>query len=397
MRLKVGLINDSFPPTIDGVANTVINYAEIINKKYGTPIVITPRYPYIIDNYPYEVYRFSSIDFKGKMPYRVGNPFSPRSLEELKRKNMDIMHVHCPFSSGVMARQINNTYRKKNRIPVVFTYHTKFDIDLDKYVPNPRMNKIARKFVLSNINATDEVWSVSEGGAQNLREFGYKGDIRIMPNGTDFERGCAQPDKIKKLKNMFGIVEGQPVFLFVGRMMWYKNLKLILDSLKIVSDAGIPFKAFFLGDGVDRPAICHYANQIGLKDKTSFIGAVFDRDAVRTFFSMADLLLFPSTYDTSGLVVKEAAACDCASLLIKGSCAAEGIEDGVSGLLAEENPLSCAKAIIEAVRTEGLFQRIGKCAGEKVYFSWEQAVDLAYARYEEIVAEFNRNKKNTYF
>ena len=37
--LGVCLLNDSFPPVIDGVANTVLNYANIINEKYGHPIV----------------------------------------------------------------------------------------------------------------------------------------------------------------------------------------------------------------------------------------------------------------------------------------------------------------------------------------------------------------------
>ena len=31
--LKVGLLNDSFPPMIDGVANATFNYASIIKEK----------------------------------------------------------------------------------------------------------------------------------------------------------------------------------------------------------------------------------------------------------------------------------------------------------------------------------------------------------------------------
>ena len=35
-KLNVCLINDSFPPEIDGVANAVTNYAQIITEKFGT-------------------------------------------------------------------------------------------------------------------------------------------------------------------------------------------------------------------------------------------------------------------------------------------------------------------------------------------------------------------------
>ena len=55
---NIGLFNDSFPPTIDGVANTVINHANILKgKNYANPVVITPGYPGITDDYIFDVYR----------------------------------------------------------------------------------------------------------------------------------------------------------------------------------------------------------------------------------------------------------------------------------------------------------------------------------------------------
>ncbi|MBO5726358.1 MAG: glycosyltransferase, partial [Clostridia bacterium] len=101
--------------------------------------------------------------------------------------------------------------------------------------------------------------------------------------------------------------------------------------------------------------------------------------------SCIDMLLFPSTYDTSGLVVKEAAACDCASLLVKNSCASEGITDGVDGVLIEENPNSFAKSLAQVINTNGLFEKLGKAASENIYYTWEDAVSKAYDRYQYII------------
>lgn len=383
MDLKIGLFNDSFPPKIDGVAMTVKSYAENIEKNHGTPIVVTPRYPYIEDRTSYEVYRYSSTGVFSKLPYRVGNPFSPVTLNELRKKQMDIYHVHCPFASMVLARQLNYV-PKKNRVPVVFTYHTKFGVDIDKYVANHAMRKVSKSFCLSNICAADEVWVVSEGAGKDLLQFGYKGPYRVMPNGTDFTREPISPMAIAEINRIYRLEPDELVFLFVGRMMWYKNVKLILDSLKIVAAAGIKFKAIFVGDGADRGDIEQYAANIDLNDYVIFTGAIHDRQRVKAFFSRANLFLFPSTYDTSGLVVREAAACDCASLLVRGSCAAESVTDDVSALLAEENAESCAEKIIRATNANA-FEKLGKTAGEQVYYSWEQAVEKAWARYEEIV------------
>ena len=389
--LKVGLFNDSFPPTIDGVANTVYNYASIMNNRFCEPVVVTPKYPNVVDNYDFEVYRYDSAKLTSSMPYRVGNPFSPITLHDLYKKDFDVLHVHCPMASSVLAKQVALLY--KNKIPTILTYHTKFDIDIDNYVQNKQFNTIARRFVSSNINQADEVWTVSKGTLDSLRVLGYQGDVVIMPNGTDFKKGKASPEAIAEIDRIYRTENEELVFLYCGRMNWYKNLKITLDALKIMVDAGIKFKMFFVGEGPDRPSVEAYARQIGVYDHVFFCGAIYDREKVRTYFSRANLFLFPSTYDTSGLVVKEAAACGCGSVLIKNSCAAECVEDGISGILAdEENAESFAKAIIDAVRVPGLLEKIGKGAEEKVYFSWFDSVRLASKRYEYVVE--NHKRKN---
>ncbi|MBQ7106801.1 MAG: glycosyltransferase [Clostridia bacterium] len=380
MNLKIGLLNDSFPPTIDGVANCVKNYADIIAANYGTPTVITPEYPHVIDNYPYEVYRYSSVKFRGKMPYRVGNPFSPASILELKSKGFDILHNHCPFASGLLSHYIAG-----KKTPIVFTYHTKFDIDIDNFVHNEQFNTISKKFILNNINYSDEVWCVSHGSIESLRNLGYKGNVHVMPNGTDFKKGKSSIGAINDIRRIYKIDETTPVFAFCGRMMWYKNIKLILDGLKLLKNDGYKFKMLFIGGGPDRAAIEQYSNYLGLSAYVEFTGPIYDREKLRAIYSCIDMLLFPSTYDTSGLVVKEAAACDCAALLVKGSCASEGITDGVDGVLIDETPNSLAYTLAKVINTEGLFEKLGKAASNNIYFTWEQAVEKAYERYQNII------------
>ena len=389
--MKIGLFNDSFPPSIDGVAQAVVNYASIINEKFGSACVVTPKYPNVTDDYPFEVYRYHSIKFAGEFPYRVGNPFSPFAIRDVNKMKLDLMHVHSPFASSLFAHEISLMNRK--RIPTVFTYHTKFDVDISRYVDNKKVKAGITRFMLSNIKRADEVWTVSEGTIESLRRIGYHGEVRVMPNGTDFKRGRASDEALAEIDRVYGLAAEPLVFMYCGRVMWYKNLKLILDSLKILAGNGVRFKMIMLGDGPDRPYVEQYTHTIGIDDRVIFTGAIYDREKVRAYFSRADLLLFPSTYDTSGLVVKEAAACGCASALIAGSCAAEGVEDGVSGLLAEQETAECfAEKVGSAVSAPGLLKRLGKEAEEKVYYSWEDAVSDAYKRYEEIIEEHNRKR-----
>ena len=77
-KLTVCLINDSFPPMIDGVANAVTNYAQIITRSHGRAAVVTPYYPDADDSvYPFPVFRYPSLDLTKYVGYRAGMPFSP--------------------------------------------------------------------------------------------------------------------------------------------------------------------------------------------------------------------------------------------------------------------------------------------------------------------------------
>lgn len=379
--MKIGLFNDSFPPMIDGVAQTVKNYAENLHKMDAKVTVVTPKYKNVVDEYPYEVFRYHSIPVGKRVGYRAGNPFEPLALMKLRKMHFDIMHIHAPFASSMLVKNLNHL----PRVPVVMTYHTKFEIDIAKRVKNPAMRKVALDFVKANINAVDEVWAVTEKCGQSLRDIGYKGRYLVMENGTDFSYGQAAPEAVEALIEKYHIPEDTFVFLFVGRMMWYKNTKLILDSLKVAKAAGVPFKTFMIGDGLDAPDIRAYAKEIGLYNDVIFTGPIYDREYLRGFYSLADLFLFPSTYDTSGIVVKEAAACDCPTLLIAGSCASEGSTHNVTAFWAEENAMSCGKAIINACHSRSHLKKVGQEAGKKLYMSWETAVEKAYKRYEKIL------------
>ncbi len=193
--MKIGLFNDSFPPLIDGVANTVKNYADILSAGGDTPVVATPRYHHLEDTaYPYSVYRYSSLKFKGKMPYRVGNCFEPKAIHDLYSEKFDILHVHCPFASALLEKQISLRAGSK-RPPMVFTYHTKFDIEINKYVKFEHLEKLCNKFIMNNIKEFDEVWAVTDGAGKWLQSVGYRGDYIVMPNGTDFKRGVSSPEE----------------------------------------------------------------------------------------------------------------------------------------------------------------------------------------------------------
>lgn len=388
-KYNVCLMNDSFPPAIDGVANAVFNYATVVSKKYGNVVVATPKYPNVEDNYPFDVVRYPGIDTTNFVGYRTGYPFSTTAIRNLAEHDIDIIHCHCPIISLVMARYL----RKVVNAPIIFTYHTKFDIEVRKAIKNNLLQSAAIKAIVKNIEAADEVWVVSEGAGENLRSMGYTGEYVVMDNGVDFPMGRVGEEEIAKISERHNLTPNIPIFLFVGRTTWYKGTKITLDALKIIKDKGVKFQMIFVGDDNERPEIEKYAKSIGLEKECIFAGAVRDRGLLRAYFCRANLFLFPSTYDTNGIVVREAAACALPSILIKGSCAAEGVEDGVSGILIDENPNSMADALIDACRDLDKVEKIGIGAQKNIYMSWEKSIGKAAERYKVVYEKYHKDRK----
>jgi glycosyltransferase involved in cell wall biosynthesis len=383
---RVCLLNDSFPPIIDGVANTVYNYASVIERLYGGVIVSTPKTPGVADDYPFPVVRYPSVNIKKIAHCRTGVPFGVAAAREITAYAPDIIHTHCPFASGVFARVL----RRLTGAPVVMTYHTKFDIDIANVFGSPLARAAAVKLITENAESCDEVWAVSRGAGENLKSLGYKGSWRVMENGTDFPLGRAPERDIAEVGAERGLSPDTPVFLFVGRMMWYKGIRIILDGLNKAKSRGTRFRMIFIGGGTELDEIKSYAEELSLGGECVFTGPVHDREKLRAYFSRADMFLFPSSYDTNGIVVREAAACYLASVLIRGSCAAEDVEDGVNGVLIDENADALADAVVALAQNPGRAKSIGERAADTIYISWEDAVKNAYARYGEILSASGR-------
>ena len=383
----VCLLNDSFPPIIDGVSNVLVNYARIIENDHGHAIVVTPDVPGADDSvYDFPVVRYPSIDtrkFLG-LGYVTGYPFSPETAYRVRAEHTDLLHVHCPMTSCLLARQLSESMQ----LPLILTWHTKYDIDIANAVRGKLLQEGALQALLRNVNECDEVWTVSRGAGDNLRSLGFEGDYIVMPNGVDLPHEPVSAECVHEATAGYDLPEDVPCYLFIGRLMWYKGLRIILDALKKLKDSDIDFRMVFVGGGGDEPEVRAYTAESGLDSKVFFTGAISQRETLRAWYSRADLFLFPSTFDTNGLVVREAAASDTASVIIKDSCASEGVTDGRNGFLIEENADSLAAKLTLLASEPESVRTVGCNAGRELYISWEHAVARAYDRYETVIDRF---------
>ncbi len=384
MQIKTCQFNDSYFPIMDGVGMTAHNYAYWLNEKYGKTMLVAPKVKGYEDTVDYKVNRFKSVLLPGMNPYRVGLPLiDVKFKRKLKKINFDILHAHCPFISGQVAVKLAS----KLNVPLVATFHTKYRDDFKKVINNDLFADFLVKLTLDFYNAADLVWVPNNATGLTLREYGYKGNYEVMPNGSDM----LIPDQVKLMKyrkkglDLIDAGNEEFIMLFVGQHRWEKNVRLIIDSMNMLKAAGKAFKMIFVGEGYAANEMMKIVRQNNMQDQVVFLGVITNRSELQNIYAASDLLVFPSIYDNSPLVLQEAAAFDIPSVVVRGSSAAEGFHDGLNGFLVENEVTSLTKKIIELMEDPDAVKKAGEGARKTIYHPWENIVDDVYLRYTDII------------
>lgn len=388
-KIKILEVTDAFYPNLDGVVKVVDNYAKQLNVI--ADCVVTAPAPAKKNHYKesgeYSVVRCTSISsFEG---YRFALPFFLKKYrKKLKDEQFDIIHVHSPFTMGRIALSI----AKKQRIPLVITLHTKYKQDFERtlgkrspFVP------FMMRYIMKPFKKADQVWTVSEEAKQTLKNYGYKGNVEVIKNATDLVYPENPQEYIDIIDQKHNLKGQQNVFLFVGRMALYKGLDLLCNSLAQLKKKNKDFKMIFVGNGFDVEKIKKLANDLSISDNCIFAGRIDDKKLLSAYYLRSDVLIFPSTFDTSGVVKVEAAAFKKGAVLIENSCCAEDVKDGFNGFLCKDTVESLSNKLLEICDNCSLMKIVGENAFSTLYRSWEDTAKEVLERYLEVIQRYKKN------
>lgn len=382
MESNIGLFNESFPPVMDGVAVCVQNYAYWMQKKVGGVSVITPNVPGAdYGQYDYEVLDYFSVPVPFRQPYVTGiAEVDPAFLVKIAKRQFKIVHAHSPFAAGMAAANV----AKRLNIPMVATFHSKYRDDFSQTLSSKVVVDQIIKRIISFYERADEVWVPQRSVAEVIREYGYKGNVEVVENGSDLV--ADYPDSyFVEARQKLGIKPEDFVFLFVGQHVWQKNVRFIIEGLEKVKDT--PFRMFFVGNGYAADTMKEMVNEKGLNGQVTFVGTVTEREVIKQYYAAADVFLFPSLYDTDGLVVKEAAALHTPSVMLEEATAASIITNDENGFLVPNNLEAFANCLRELIHDPKRAQRVGLQASHSIVRSWEDVVGEVLERYNRLIAK----------
>jgi L-malate glycosyltransferase len=141
-----------------------------------------------------------------------------------------------------------------------------------------------------NLRNTHGVVVGNQDGAEILRQRGYNGAMKVMPQlGVDESRFTPQPQP--ELAAKLGIEPNDFVVGFVGRFVEEKGLLTLLSALSGLHDR--PWKWLLLGRGPLQSVLMETAAEKGLKDRLILVESV-PHDEVPRYINLMSTLVLPS-------------------------------------------------------------------------------------------------------
>jgi|HubBroStandDraft_1064217.scaffolds.fasta_scaffold01451_7 glycosyltransferase involved in cell wall biosynthesis len=225
-----------------------------------------------------------------------------------------VLQLHMPFPL-VEAPAVRAAHRAG--VPSVLTYH--MDADLGSAEGGPGAGVVTRMYRRFSahpaLDACDAVVSNSRGYAEASPVLSrHLAKVRVIAKGVDPARlgfGREAPDRAPP-----GVVAGANIpadrrrILFVGRLVPYKGVPVLLDGCAQLVANGRKFTLLIAGRGPSRETLEAHVARLGLEDHVRFLGFVPDEE-LGDLYRYSDLVVVPSvtSLESTATALEEAVAC----------------------------------------------------------------------------------------
>ena len=348
--MRIGIVSETYPPEINGVALTVHGFAAGLAARGHGIDLIRPRQPQLHHDEP----GIDALDVRGgtlpRYPgLRFGLPAGRMLQRRWSRQRPDVVYV---ATEGPLGWSASRTAARLG-IPLCSGFHTRFDHYADHYGVG-FLAPLVRGYLRRFHQRTAATLVPTKALARELHAMGIS-NARLLRRAVDTQ--LFHPGRRDNaLRASWGVDAATPVVLYVGRIAAEKNLDLAVRTFQAIRQKVPQARYVWVGDGPARAAL-----QAAHPD---FVFAGVQRgEALARHVASADLFPFPSLSETFGNVIIEALAAGLPVIAYAEGAAREHLADGVNGYCIESgNAAAFIDAAIRLASNPALIRHMGRAA-----------------------------------
>jgi glycosyltransferase involved in cell wall biosynthesis len=204
--------------------------------------------------------------------------------------------------------------------------------------------------------------------------------MTTIANGINFEEIESKPSKSSENNN--------PVLIYAGRLFWMKGITFVLEAFCELKKRNPNLRLRIFGRGPLEKEVMNYIKTKKLENSVYF-GGFLPHEKLLHELKQADIVLFPSLYESQPIFALEAMACKKPIVAFNIPSIHEIIEDNKTGLLAKKERLKdlCYKTSM-VLDDKHLRQELGQNAYEYVHrhHDWNKQVKKYIQVYEGLTS-----------
>lgn len=389
--MRIGMFTNFYAPSTGGTETSIKSLSEGLRKIENETYILAPIYPKWKDDDKNVIrYKASYVNWK-KRQCLIPFPFASKARRIGECLKLDIVHSHYSTYLGHEALKVGY----KLDIPVVFTYHTKYENDCNyvPFIPKKISCEILKWLIKKHCRKCDAIIAPSSAAKFSLlSQLNIEKPIYIIPSGIDINRFSKDADRKKEVRNKHFVEDNQVLLVTASRLVPEKNIEFLIRAFAIIRKAKNNVKFMIIGEGNHRSKLEHLVRDLELKNSVIFTGFVNDED-MAAYYHAGDIFVFASLTETQGLVVLEAMASGLPVVAIKADGIEDTIEDGKDGFLTDNKKGEFAQNIIKLVENDNLRKKMSETAKKNSQrFSIEVWVKKITELYQMLIEDKKRRR-----
>ena len=351
--MRVLIFSNTYQPSTSGVVTSVTLFRQgLIDANHEVHLIV-PQYEGYEDKDPY-IFRFPALDLSDRIDISLVLPFQPLIEPTVRGIMPHIIHSQHPVWLGDLAV----TFAHDLRVPLVFTFHTRYDEYAQSYVPIVAglASRVAEEVVKRYMRQCTHIVAPTPAIRDLiLHEYPIETPVSVVPSPVDLRR--YQDLNTKRIRGEYGL-DPYELLLYMGRVAKEKGLDFLIRAFAKVAAERPQARLLLVGDGPYRRALENLVQRLGLSNQVIFTGSV-PHEEIPDYASAADLFVFSSVTDTQGLVLVEAMAAGVPVVAVEAPGPIDVLAEG-GGVLVPTKEDAFVEAVLSLLMDEGRREEMGE-------------------------------------